>query len=374
MSDRIKSLDILRGLDMFVLAILTSWLMKCCCCFDWLSFLKPQLEHPTFGEPHMNCHDLIMPLFLFCSGTAIPFAFTKYREQGRSSSRIYLRIIRRFIILWILGMIFNGKLLTYNPELIKFFSNTLQSIAIGYAVSAILFLNTRIKTQIIVAASLLAGYWVLLTFVSVDGFGGGDYGQNNLCEWVDRVVLGKHCDHAILNQDGSWYFESAGYTWILSSLNFIVTVMTGMFAGEILIKKSSEQKKVRTMFGIGSGMLVIGEIWGLQMPINKYIWSSTMTLTSSGICFLLLAIIYYMVDYRKWKGLDWLIPVGMNAIFIYMLPKIIPAYCITDTLTKGLEQYFSHPEFFALFRGTVHSIILYLLLVFMYKKKIFIRV
>lgn len=374
-SQRLKSLDILRGFDMFCLTVLHAWLLSLCGCFDGLSSITPWLQHAAFGSGRLTLHDMIMPLFLFCSGTAIPFAFAKYNEQNKSKAEMYGRILRRVIVLWILGMICQGRLLTYNPERFVWYSNTLQTIAVGYAVAAILFMNTKPKTQIIIAASLLIGYWILLTFVSVDGFGGGNYGDKNLCEWVDRVVLGKHCDHVTLNGDGSWFFERSGYTWVLSSMNFIVTVMTGMFAGEILKKKGDGGKKTRKLLIIGAAMTAIGFIWSLQMPFNKHIWDSTMVLVTSGISILLLAGLYYIVDYKNFNGLDWLLPFGLNAIVIYFLPYLLTdRYCVTNTLTRGLEQYFTDPCWFNLVVNTVHGLLYYFLFYFMFKKKIFIRV
>ena len=383
MPQRLKSLDVLRGLNMFMLTVFTAWLIEFCHIVPGLEWLQPQFHHNPFGSTTLTIHDWIMPLFLFCSGTAIPFAFGKYQEQGRTKGQMYWRILRRFVVLWIMGMICQGRLLKYDPAQWRWFSNTLQSIAVGYAFSAIFYMNFKPRTQVIIAAALLVGYWALLMFVrTADGFGGGDFGQHNLCEWVDRTVLGRHCDHAQLNPDGSFYFEKAGYTWLLSSLNFIVTVMTGMFAGEILksdgtllFKKPGEgTRKTLTLLILGAAMFVAGKLWGLQMPANKYIWTSTMTLITSGIGFLLLGVIYWIVDCRQWKGLDWLLPFGLNAIFIYFLGYICDVYCITDRFTGGLRQYISDPHWFGLLRHTVHGLLVWGLLYLMMKKKIFLRV
>lgn len=376
MNERLKSLDILRGLNMFMLTVFTAWLIEFCNIIPGLASLEPQFHHNPFGSTTLTLHDLIMPLFLFCSGTAIPFAFAKYEAQGRSRGKMYWRILRRVAVLWIMGMICQGNLLKYDPERFKWFSNTLQSIAVGYAASALLFMNTKPRTQVTVAASLLIGYWALMMFVRTpDGFGGGDFGQHNLCEWVDRVVLGKHCDHATLRPDGSWYFKGAKYTWLLSSLNFIVTVMTGMFAGELLAaKRGTKLNKAAMLLVLGFAMYGAGKLWGLQMPVNKYIWTSTMTLVTSGLSFIFLGVIYYVVDGLKWKGLDWLLPFGLNAIFIYFIGFICDFHSVTDHLTRGLKQYVADPHWFGLIRHTVHGLLVYGLLYLMMKKKVFLRV
>ena len=376
MNERLKSLDVLRGLNMFMLTVFTAWLIEFCHIVPGLDWLQPQWHHNPFGSNTLTLHDWIMPLFLFCSGTAIPFAFAKYQAQGRTKAQQYWRIIRRVAVLWILGMICQGNLLKYDFARLKWFSNTLQSIAVGYGVSAVLFMNTKPRTQVIIAGALLVGYWALLMFVRTgDGFGGGDFGQHNLCEWVDRVVLGRHCDHAVLTDDGGFHFEKAQYTWLLSSLNFIVTVMTGMFAGELLKeKRGTGLNKVTMLLVLGAAMFAAGKLWSLQMPLNKYIWTSSMTLVTSGIAFLLLGVISWIVDCRQWKGLDWLLPFGLNAIFIYFIGFICDFHSVTDHLVGGLKQYITDPHWFGLLHHTVHGLLVWGLLYLMMKKKIFVRV
>lgn len=375
MPDRLKSLDVLRGLNMFFLTVFTAWMVHFCYVagLDWL---QPQWHHNPFGSTTLTLHDWIMPLFLFCSGTAIPFAFAKYEAQGRSKKWQYGRIARRVAALWILGMICQGNLLKYDFAQLKWFSNTLQSIAVGYAFSAIFYMNFKSGTRVGIAAGLLVLYWALLMFVRTpDGFGGGDFGQHNLCEWVDRTVLGSHCDHAILDPDGGYHFEKAQYTWLLSSLNFIVTVMTGMFAGEILKKeRGTGLNKTLMLLVLGASMFVAGKLWGLQMPANKYIWTSTMTLITSGIGFLLLGVIYWLVDVRKWKALDWLLPFGLNAIFIYFIGFICDFHTVTDHLVRGLKPVIDDPHWYGLLRATVHGVLVWGLLYLMMKKRIFVRV
>lgn len=391
---------------MFFLTVFTAWMVEFCYVVPGLEWLQPQWHHNPFGSTTLTLHDWIMPLFLFCSGTAIPYAFAKYEAQGKSKAWQYARIARRVAVLWIMGMICQGNLLKYNWLQLKWFSNTLQSIAVGYAFAAIFYMNCKPRAQVGIAAGLLVTYWALMMFVRTpDGFGGGDFGQHNLCEWVDRTVLGRHCDHAILDPDGGWHFEKAKYTWLLSSLNFIVTVMTGMFAGEILkaqrpaaAKKTATERKetietakenasatppTPTAAGhhktlmlllLGAAMFAAGKLWGLQMPVNKYIWTSTMTLVTSGIGFMLLGVIYWLVDVKKWKALDWLLPFGLNAIFIYFIGYICDFHSVTRTFTNGLKQYIADPHWFALVRATVHGLLVWGLLYLMMKKRIFVRV
>ena len=371
---RLASLDVLRGLDMFVLVFLGAFIADGLAGVSdagWIHALADQHRHASWTGLYV--HDLIMPLFVFMSGTAIPFAMAKYRGQGRSGRSIYLRILKRVLVLWILGMICQGNLLMLDPSRFKFYSNTLQSIAVGYAFSCIFFLNTRPRTQVLIAAGLLVVYWACCEFITVDGFGGGSYMRStNFPEWVDRVVLGRFCDHAYVNEAGQVVFqEGSTYTWVFSSLNFIATAMTGMFAGEILGSPWDERKKMLALLGGGILMLVAGQLWSIEMPVIKHIWTSTMVLITSGIFFILLAAIYFWVDYRKWKGLGWLKVIGVNCIFVYMM-QLFSFSPFSDVILQGVREIVS-PEWYRVIRMLCNFLILWVILKTMYKHKIIIR-
>ena len=138
-SKRLESLDILRGFDMFLLVCLQPILMSIGQIWDnptYHSFLH-QFDHEVWEG--LRIWDLIMPLFLFMTGVSIPFSLDNKREN--SKNEIYLHLFRRFIILWVIGMFMQGNLLGLDFKNIKLFSNTLQSIAIGYLIISILYLS-----------------------------------------------------------------------------------------------------------------------------------------------------------------------------------------------------------------------------------------
>jgi len=152
-------------------------------------------------------------------------------------------------------------------------------------------------------------YWAIAQFVSIGGYGAGNYSPDgNISEWIDRAVLGRFRDAASVENGevifAGWY----RYTWILSSLTFGVTVMTGVFAGTILKNQSLLPiKKVLWLLGIGVAMVVAGWLWNLQLPVIKKIWTSSMVLVSSGYSFILMALFYYRIDYKGHKkNLTWL--------------------------------------------------------------------
>lgn len=369
-SKRLKSLDVLRGFDLFLLFCLGGIIVAGAKAFEWpwLVAVADQCEHVSWEG--YAVWDQIMPLFMFMAGVSIPFAFTKYREENRSKKQIYWRIGRRFAILWILGMVCQGNLLTFIPGEWKWYSNTLQTIAIGYLVSSLMFLHTKPKTQIITAICLTLAYWAAMMFIKVDGWGGGDFTPNgNLAEWIDRNVMGysRHC--TVRTPDGGytipdWY----RYTWLLSSLNFIVTVMSGMFAGEVLKnQKKTDNQKALFLIVLGAVCIGAGLLWSLQMPIIKKIWTSSMTVFSSGISFVLMGVFFWMVDIKKWKGFEWLTAFGMNSIFVYMIPNFLTFKGVAGNFIKGLQNYMPEPSY--LFCKEIGGAILFYIVVKVMKDK-----
>ena len=372
---RLASLDILRGMDLFLLTVLGPFMLLLAATgdFPWLAPVTKQLEHVTWEG--FRLWDLIMPLFMFLSGVTIPFSLGKYMGGPRKFGPVYGRILKRCLLLWLLGMVVQGQLLDLDVKTFRYFSNTLQSIAVGYLFSCIFFLHVPWKGQAGIAAGLLAAYWAAMMFLSVDGFGGGDFTpRNNLCEYIDRIVLGSHRDMAATAPDGTAvFYPGYTYTWILSSLNFIVTVMTGMFAGEILRSGRSEKAKMKTLLFIGLAMTAGGWLWHLQMPVIKRIWTSSMVLVASGYSFLLLAGIYYIVDYKGWgRGLEWLKVFGMNSIVAYLMAEIVHLESLPNFLLRGLHRFVS-PEWFAFFTGICCIGLNWAVLALLYRRKKFIR-
>ena len=120
-------------------------------------------------------------------------------------------------------------------------------------------------------------------------------------------------------------------------------------------------------------MMVAGQLWGLHMPIIKKIWTSSMTLYSSGICFLLMALFYYLVDYRNYgKYLNWLKIYGMNSILAYMLYQIVNFTALSESLFYGTEQYLG--DYYRVLIRLANVSFIFLILWIMYRQKKFLKV
>lgn len=203
---RLVSLDALRGFDLFVLVALGPLVLSFTQAagpehFEGLRAAFTHVDWEGFSP-----WDLIMPLFVFMSGASIPFALSRFRN-GANRSLLVRRLLKRVLLLWLLGMVVQGNLLGLDPSRFYVYTNTLQAIAAGYLIAALLFTNTRLRTQVIVAVLLLLGYWAAMEFVSVDGYGAGSYApESNLAEWIDRTVLGRFRDGASVNEAGQVVF------------------------------------------------------------------------------------------------------------------------------------------------------------------------
>lgn len=370
---RLESLDVLRGFDLFCLVALEGVLHPLGRAIDapWYNDFLWCFSHVQWEG--FSSWDLVMPLFMFMAGVSMPFALSRYKVMPDKWA-VYRRIVKRVALLWIFGMMCQGNLLGLDPDRIYLYSNTLQAIAMGYLISAMLFLHVRLSVQIGTAVALLLAYWGAMQFITVDGYGGGNYTPDgNLAEWVDRTVLGRFRDAVVVENGQIVFAESYRYTWILSSLNFGVTVLTGVFAGHILKSGMDRKHKWQWLLGIGVIMVALGWLWGLQLPVIKKIWTSSMVLVSSGYCFLLMGLFYYWIDYKGHrKNLTWLKVYGMNSIVAYMLANVISFRCIGTSLFHGLEQYTGN--YYPALIAASNALIIYVILWLLYKRNIFLKV
>ena len=367
-NNRLASLDILRGFDLFLLVFLQPVLATVGECVNSpaLNTVLYQFDHEPWEG--FRFWDLVMPLFLFMTGVSMPFSFSKYRGV-ENRWFIYKKVAKRFVVLFLLGMVVQGNLLGLDPKHIYLYSNTLQAIATGYLIAALILLNCSSKWQIGITALLLLAYWLPMTFL-------GDFTpEGNFAEKVDCFFLGRFRDGVYWNDDGTWSFSPGyHYTWILSSLTFGVTVMLGVFAGRIMKEGASDRRKVvRRLFLIGIALLAAAWAWSFQMPVIKHIWTCSMTLLSGGYCFLLMALFYYWIDYKGHsRGLNWLKIYGMNSITAYMLGMVVNFQCVAASVSYGLEQYLG--DFYAVWLCFANYLIIFFILRQLYKRNIFLKV
>ena len=361
----------------------------------WMASVKECFIHKSWEG--FSPWDLVMPLFMFMAGVAIPYSLGKYREEKYKIqnskfkiSNLYWRLGKRVLLLWIFGMMVQGNLLALDPNRIYLFTNTLQAIAVGYFFSALIYLHTSWKTQIGIAVGLLLAFWGAMEFITIGGYGGGDYTPHgNLAEGIDMMVLGRFRDTAQIIDGQVVVKESYTYTWLLSSLNFVVTVLTGVLAGQVLKKTPSiSPSKGRTkdclpiegevwrgsvLLLTGVAMVALGWAWDTIHPVIKHIWTGSMVLVSSGYCFLLMGIFYLWIDCLGHnKHLTVLKVYGMNSITAYVVSHVISFRSISKSLFFGLEQYVG--DYYDFIIQLSNVTLLFLILYILYRNKLFLRV
>lgn len=364
---RLASLDILRGLDMFLLVFFQPVLMSVgeAANVAWLNDILYHFEHQEWDG--FRFWDIIMPLFMFMCGVAMPFSFARY-QGAEARNRLYRRILKRVVVLWVLGMVVQGNLLAMDIKELRLYSNTLQAIAAGYLIGSVIVLNLRLPWQIAATGLLLLIYWVPMTF------GGDMTAEGNFAEMVDRSLLGRWRDKVYWDESGNWNFYAPyTYTWIWSSLTFGVTVMLGYFAGLIMKESARQVRTALNLAALGAALIAFSLLWHLQMPIIKHIWTCSMTLFAGGVCFMLMAAFYWWIDIRGHnRGLSWLKIYGMNSITAYVLGEVVNFRSVADSLTFGLQRFLGEAWYEAWLTFANFSIV-FLILYAMYRLRIFIK-
>ena len=353
---RLASLDILRGFDLFLLVFLQPvlWAVLSRCDSPLAQSVLYHFDHEVWEG--FRFWDLVMPLFLFMSGISMPFAFARYLRGEWPMGRAYRKVVRRFVVLFLLGMVVQGNLLSFCPSYFQYYTNTLQAIAAGYLIAALFLLRFSLRGQ-------LAGMVLLLAAYSVPMMICGDYSpEGNLACRIDAALMGNHRGDPT-------------YAWLLPSLNFGVTVMLGAVAGQIirLDRNGATPRTALRLLLTGAALVVAGWLWGLDMPVVKRIWTSSMTLLSGGYCFFLMAAFYYVIDVRGiHRPFDWLKIYGMNSIAAYMLGEVVNFRSVVDSLCYGLRQWLD--DWYDAWLTFGNFLILFFILLALERARIYIKV
>jgi len=361
--ERVISVDALRGFDMF-------WIMGGEGIFMGLDkvfhnkisgFINEQLNHVEWFGFHF--YDIIMPLFLFLVGVSMVYSFRKRLSTEKSDVALWKHTIKRVIILWLLGMIVQGNLLTYDLNKFHFYANTLQAIAAGYLIATVIILYLPVLHQITATLGLLLLYWAVMALIPIGGNTLGAYTPDrNVAQFVDAFILGR-------------FDDGYDYTWIVSSLNFGATTMLGVFCGYILQSGVSKIKKFRNFLIFGALLIVLALVLDIWHPIIKKLWTSSFVLFSGGICVLLLGAFYLIIDiWNVRKGTKWMIIIGSNAIFAYVVSHVFgdQLRAMADVFINGLVPYIGNWFDTVTYAGGV--LILFAALRYMYKNKIYIKI
>jgi len=361
---RVVSVDALRGFDMF-------WIVGGDHFARALGKISESPAAQTFSTQlkHVSWegfrfYDLIFPLFVFMLGMSVVFSLPKYvAEKGKTAA--HLRLFRRFILIFILGALYDKGLSDMAHE--SPFSGVLQRMAWCYLGAALIFLNVRLKGQIGIFFGILIGYWILVCFIPHPdlGWSATTYAQGeNFVDWFDHKFLP-------FKEEGQ-YSESEG---ALSTIPAIASALLGLFAALIIRnERFGGWKKVGIFLGAGIVMVGLGYLWGLQFPIIKKIWTSSYVLVAGGYSCILLGVFYCIVDVLKFQ--KWATPfiwIGANPLMIYLASEFIDFHNIAERCVGGpFAALFG--EYGELLITTVGILFVLIFARFLYKKKIFLRV
>ena len=364
-NQRLFSLDALRGFDMF-------WIIGAEEIFHEMgkitgtpfwNALSSQFNHPDWNG--FTFYDMIFPLFLFLAGVATPYSIGKQMEKGQPRKSLLVRVIKRGLILVVLGVIYNNGLRILPLDEIRF-PSVLGRIGLAYMFANIIYLYTKQKGQIIWFFSILIGYWLLLAFNAAPGYPMGSLTmEGNFASYLDSLII-----------PGKLYLGIHDPEGLISTIPAISTALLGIFTGNLLKNTSAEKKKKTAIriFVIGIILIIVAQIWNTIFPINKNLWTSSFVLQCGGISMLLMTLFYYIIDilgYQKWAFFFKVI--GMNSILIYMIGGFINWKYTTSALFGWLGQLVGEP-YNAVVLVFCFLAVQWAFLYFLYKKKIFLRV
>jgi len=361
---RLVSLDALRGFDMFWILGGETLIQALPDNAPVVGFLKDQFEHRNWEG--VAFYDLIFPLFVFIVGVSLVFSLSKTIALDGKAAAIR-RVIFRSVAIYVIGILYYHGLRTdrngQEHQYIRLMG-VLQRIAIAYFGASLIFLFFGLRGRIIATATLLVGYWALLTFVPVPGVGHSFAEGKNLTNWFDSQYLPLF----------KWEFKDWDPEGLLSNFPAIATCMLGVFAG-LLMKNGRVEpmRKVTWLLAAGAAGVLLGELCGLQFPVIKKLWTSSYVLVAGGYGAIMLALFYLVIDIWRIRG--WSTPfvwIGMNAITLYVIENIL------DFRALSLRFVGEHARqwlgLWAPFTVAAVAVLLMLLLArFLYKRQIFLR-
>ena len=367
-SERLLSLDALRGFDLFwivgghgilvALFKLTEW--------GWLGAIDAQLKHVDWNG--FQAYDLIFPLFLFMAGVSTPYSLTRRLAEG-ARSEVIRKVIQRGLILVLLGIIYNNGLQWKGLENMRL-GSVLGRIGLAGMFAQLIFVFNYETPKRLWAwlAGILLGYWAMLSFGHAPGFAAGDLTmEGNFASYVDRLLLPGKLHKGIHDPEG-----------LLAVLPAIGNALLGILAGLWLRRSAEEVSGDRKAAGLaiaGIALLGVGGLWSFVFPLNKNLWTSSFVLWTCGWSSLLLASFYWLIDVRGWlKAFGaFFAVIGMNSVLIYMSGKFLNFDFTGQALFGGLARAFP-PAVASVILVTGIFAVKWLLFWFLKRQKIFLKV
>ncbi|HEX5218477.1 MAG TPA: DUF5009 domain-containing protein [Verrucomicrobiae bacterium] len=423
-SQRLMSLDALRGFDMFWIIGADSlvYALNRMSQSGPTKFLANQLDHAEWQG--FRFYDLIFPLFVFMVGASIVFSLNKIiAESGRVGA--IGRVVKRGILLFVIGIIYSGGFTNAWPDIRLM--GVLNRLALAYTFAGLLFCCFKPRTLVAICGGLLIGYWAMMTFIPIRDIQlekhqlaemAEQAGDAKLAESFRNMAPGSNTNPSVVKDSAVWaatekmYFATTnrvtgkfdmgynlanhydfehlpGKKWdlfwdpegILSTIPAVATCLLGVFAGFVLRgTEFSPDRKLLFLIGGGIVCVALGWLWGMQFPVIKKIWTSSYVLVAGGYSAVLMGVFYLLVDVLKFQW--WCQPfvwMGMNSITIYLVKNFLggtfsrlSARLVGGDIKNYLDAHIAK-GFGDLVISIVGLLLAFWLVRFLYKRKIFLR-
>ena len=367
-SERLRSLDVLRGFDMFWIiggkALILA--LAAVLSVDLSEWLGHRMHHPEWDgfEPY----DLIFPLFLFIAGVSTIYSIDNRLAKGDSRASLHRHFVQRGLILVLLGVFYNGLL---SRDLASAdgwgqmrYASVLGRIGLAYMFAALIASNTQWRAQLIWVVGLLVSYWAALRFYPVPEYGAWDLDPGHtLTDYIDRHLV-----------PGKLYKGDRDPEGLFAVIPAIATALLGCLTGQLLKRNDIDGLKKTRFMAIG-GVVCLGLawLWNMEFPINKNLWSSSFVLNCAGWSLLLLSLFYLVIDVWQFRrGTLFFTVIGSNSILIYMAPSFLDFDYTNESLFGGILSLTG--DFKTLLLAVTLLSIKWGLLYYLFRKKIFLKV
>lgn len=382
-NERIVSIDFLRGLTIALMIVVNNP-------GNWGALFTP------FSHAHWEgatSTDLIFPFFIFIVGASVAFSMLSKKADKSNHGRLMVKVIKRGIIIFVLGFLKdNFPFMIHGSEGLEFKSfetwrimGVLQRIGLVYLFAGLIFIKTNWKQQIGIVISILIGYWGLLQ-VEIEGafvLELGQYAGGNIVTYFDYLVLGdNHMWQQIdINEGRLLGWEPEG---LLSTIPAIATCLIGILTGQWIKRKSDLLNKISSLFAIGGVLTVVALLWNLVFPFNKGLWTSSYVLYAGGIALMSTGFCMWIMDYKGYsKVAKPFVIFGSNATVAYLMAELcsnltwfiqVGDTSLNQTIAGWLNDMISSPELSSHTYAILWLIPFFLILKWMYNRKIFVKV
>ncbi|MDQ7827293.1 MAG: DUF5009 domain-containing protein [Candidatus Eremiobacteraeota bacterium] len=357
---RLQSLDALRGITIILMLLVNNTALEA---------TTPVFVMHAPWNSGVYMADYVFPWFLYCVGAALPFSWASQRKKGTSYLQIYLKAAGRTAGLYLLGCLINSSI-AKQP---LFTLGVLQLIALAYFVGTLLYV-LPLRWRCLAAFFLLSSYWAFIKFVAIPGVGAGFFEENmNIIYYLNNTHL-----------------RPLGLAGILSVIPTAAMVMIGSVFGDLFRKKDIDDlTRLRFIFIPAIILCLAGMLWNLSLPYSKAVWTPAYILLMAGTASITLGILYFIIDM---KGLRrWAYPLivfGSNAIFAYVVPICVKLWIfqewkmrLADGRMASMQQWYITGLTSSMgavmgswFYTFTYIFLWWLVLHYLYRKKIFLRV